>query len=505
MARIHLSLKFRLLMIILVAIIGVAGVAPSALARPVAVSSAADTIGVYRRSNHTFYLSSDNQNPVVAATITIGDDTSYPVIGDWNGDGMDSVGLYYQQVGVFALYDSNVQNAPISQAFVFGNPGDTPLAGRWVSALQSDPIGQLGRAHDGVGVFRSSNGLIYLISAWPQPPNLAVFSDYVIVLGNPGWKGLAGRWNAGALDTAAVYNPADSHFYMTSQSCEGLVTPGPNTFCLQFSTNDTYFGTSRDEPLKGDFAGSGKDGIGVFDPTTGIFSLLNAFPVGSGTHSTPDLTVSFGAAGDIPVAGHFPFRAIQPTVTPTDSPSPTVRPSSTVGVTPTTTPTLVPSTTALPSKTLTLTSTPVFTTTATPTNTSQPSVTLSTTTTLTVSPFATSIPPTAGPSPTRTNTVTPTLTSTTQPTLTLSPIPSQTVAPTFTATYTRTSSVTPSPTLTRSVTPPRTFTPTPTHSATPNPTATSTSTSTPANATPFPTATASPTAPDLCFDGICPP
>lgn len=259
-----------------------------------------DTIGVYRPSIHTFLLRYSNTAGPADALIQLGDDNTYPVIGDWNGDGIDTIGIYNRKYGIFTLYNSNTSNAPIAYQFVFGNPNDVPLAGHWVDVIPNDAVGH---PHDGVGVHRRSNGLIYLASAWPGF-NANIYSDYVIVLGDPGWQGLAGKWNGGLLDTAGVYRPDTSRFYMTNQSCNGTL-PGPNVFCNQYSDNDTYFGTYNDIAIKGDWAGLGQDGIGVFHPASGTFSLKNVFPPGSKTVSQPDLRLAFGSPGDIPFSGHW--------------------------------------------------------------------------------------------------------------------------------------------------------------------------------------------------------
>ncbi len=263
-----------------------------------------DTLGLYHPANHTFYLSNSNTNPTANIGFSIGGVGAFPLAGDWDGDGYDTVGLYYQNVGVFALYDSNTATAPLAQNFVFGRPGDIPLAGRWVTALQNDPVGNMGKIHDGVGVFRPSNGLIYLISAWPQPPNLTVYSDYAIVLGNPGWQGLAGKWTGGILDTAAAFRPNTARFYMTSQSCNGT-PPGPAVFCIQYATHDVFMGSPNDVPLKGDWIGSGMDGIAVYHPATSMFYLKNSFPAGTQYIAQPDSRAVFGSPGDIPLAGRW--------------------------------------------------------------------------------------------------------------------------------------------------------------------------------------------------------
>ncbi len=279
---------------------------------------APDTIGFYNRNNSTFYLRNSNTPGTADIIVTVGDVNSYPVVGDWDGDGFDTVGIYNQQLGFFTLYDSNVQGASFTRQFIFGNPNDIPLSGRWVYAIQNDGVG---RYHDGVGVFRPSNGLIYLASAWPGV-NQNIYADYTIVLGNPGWLGLAGKWNGGALDTAAVYEPDYAHFWMTNQSCNGT-PPGNNVLCLQFSDNDTFYGIVLDRPFKGDWTGIGQDGIGIYRLSNGTFYLKNVFPIGSKTISQPDSSVVFGITGsNIPVSGHW--KPLPPTAPKAAVPAPII-------------------------------------------------------------------------------------------------------------------------------------------------------------------------------------
>lgn len=278
-------------------------------ALPAIVSARTKHIGFYNRSNATFYLRNSNTSGYADITVTHGDGNTYPVVGDWDGDGIDTVGLYNQATGVFLLYDSNAQNAPVTRAFVFGNPGDKPMSGRWVDGTPNDPVG---KPHDGVGVRRDSNGLIYLISAFP---NGAVYADYTIVLGNPGWPGFAGRWYGSPFDTSGVYNPSIGRWYFTAASCNGI-PPGPNVFCNQFSTSDQYFGSPGGIPFAGDWVGTGVTGIGLYNPTTANFSLLNFVatnqfnpPPGPGAN----YSFQFGNpnCNCIPLAGHW-IREQQP-------------------------------------------------------------------------------------------------------------------------------------------------------------------------------------------------
>ncbi len=239
-----------------------------------------DTFGIYRPSNQTYYLR--NSNTTGGPDITVqygylcsGNPCTYPIVGDWNGDGIDTIGLYDQTTGVFLLRDANVPGAP-NYSFVLGNPNDQPMAGRWTSDM----------AHDGAGVFRPSNGILYL------KKNLTTgFSDYFAVMGNPGDVGLAGDWNGDGLDSVGVYRPSQSHFYMTNNNQPSGIT---------FSDLDFLYGDgSQDKPFVGDWTGDGISRPGVF--RNGFVMLRNSL-----TGGAPDLIFLFGGAtGDMPLAGKW--------------------------------------------------------------------------------------------------------------------------------------------------------------------------------------------------------
>ncbi|MBK7452587.1 MAG: hypothetical protein IPJ46_02405 [Anaerolineales bacterium] len=51
-----------------------------------------------------------------------------PVTGDWDNDGMDTIGVYRN--GSFYLRNSNTLGFA-DLVFALGNPGDMPIAGNW--------------------------------------------------------------------------------------------------------------------------------------------------------------------------------------------------------------------------------------------------------------------------------------------------------------------------------------------------------------------------------------
>jgi hypothetical protein len=234
-----------------------------------------DTVGEFRPTTTQFLLRNYLAEGQPDVTITFGNSSTLPVVGDWNGDGVDTIGTYDTTNSLFSLKDSNSSGAPISYEVVLGIPGDVPIAGDW----DGDGI-------DGIGVFRPSNGRIYL-----RQTASSGMADFTMVLGISGDRPVAGRWdNTMTHDGIGVYRPSSNTFFLSRQICNCSVTGD-----YQF-----VYGESGDLPVAGDWNGDRISGVGVFRPATGQFLLRNSLSTG-----VPDLTFSFGQNGDRPVAGHW--------------------------------------------------------------------------------------------------------------------------------------------------------------------------------------------------------
>jgi Tol biopolymer transport system component len=99
-----------------------------------------------------------------------------PVAGDWNGDNLETPGVYRPgDPGSFLLTNSltNVVDA----TFIFGGPSDLPLAGDW-----------LGEGSDRVGVFLPGSQVMLLAADISGKPGLQV------TFGQPGDLPVAGSW-----------------------------------------------------------------------------------------------------------------------------------------------------------------------------------------------------------------------------------------------------------------------------------------------------------------------
>ncbi len=240
---------------------------------PPTMLQAPDTIGMY--ANGTFYLRNTNTTGpanLIVAYQPYKSGTVYPVTGDWNGDGIDTVGSYVSAIGAFYLRDSNTPGIP-NHTFTFGSPGDRPLSGYWDATMTGD----------GVGVYRPSNGILYLKRSLTTG-----FADYFMILGRPGDYGIAGDWDGNGYDSVGVYRGSNDTFYLSNTIGQGVI----------YGNAQFVFGAPSMTPFAGDWTGSGVSRVGMF--ANGRVYLRNSFTTG-----TADTTFIYGSAGALPLAGHW--------------------------------------------------------------------------------------------------------------------------------------------------------------------------------------------------------
>lgn len=230
-----------------------------------------DTIGVFK--NGSWFLRNSNSAGAQDIFVSFNPGAqNLPVVGDWNGDGVDTVGIYDNFNGVFYLSDSNITPA-INYTAVFGNPADTPLHGRWYN----------GALHDGIGVYRNNNGIIYLKNEITTGTD-----NFYLVLGNPGDVGIAGDWNYDGVDTVGVYRPGNQTWYLSNVNGNGI------TF-----SDIAFEWLSTNRIVAGDWNADGIMTVGYLT-TNGVFSLHSANTTGAADNNFP-----FGPSDAYPVAGKW--------------------------------------------------------------------------------------------------------------------------------------------------------------------------------------------------------
>jgi len=114
----------------------------------------------------------------------------FPVAGDWDGDGKDTIGLYEPKTGRFYLRNANSAGAPGVVPLGRPDTGWLPVAGDW-----------FGDDADGVGLYDPASGTFTLVAlmrrARPQP----------FVFGPPGLRPIVGDWDKDGIDTIGLHDP----------------------------------------------------------------------------------------------------------------------------------------------------------------------------------------------------------------------------------------------------------------------------------------------------------
>jgi Tol biopolymer transport system component len=205
-----------------------------------------DDVGVFRPSTHQFLLRQQTVNccPITLSTTVItvnfGQSGDLAVVGDWNGDGIDSPGVFRPTTGQWFL--TNLLSAiprPLINFFFGGAPGDQPVAGDW--------------NHDGkdsIGLFRATTNEFLLRNA-----NSSGNPDISLIFGAPGDLPLIGDWNADGVDTVGLLR--NGTMFLS------------NTFVPTVDLTFT-FGASGDRPVAGDWNGvNNPPNSGVNSPSNG--------------------------------------------------------------------------------------------------------------------------------------------------------------------------------------------------------------------------------------------
>jgi hypothetical protein len=231
-----------------------------------------------------FRLSATNARGASQTTVRItgsGGIIGIPVSGDWNGDGVDTVGNFDQSTATFYLRNTNsIGSADLTFVFGTGGAGWLPIAGDW----NGDHV-------DTIGVYNPSTQTFYL-----RNTNSAGLPDITFTFtgASSTWLPIAGDWNGDGITTVGLYDPATNTFYLRNSN-----TTGGADLTFVFGTGSGLL------PVAGDWDGDGVTTIGVYDSTgtaAGTFKLRNHNSAG-----TPDIQFvdGFLSGGAAPVSGKW--------------------------------------------------------------------------------------------------------------------------------------------------------------------------------------------------------
>jgi hypothetical protein len=228
-----------------------------------------DSLGGYNPATSVFTLRNGTQETSVA----LGNPGDIPVIGDWDGDGDDTIGVFRD--GTWTLSNENVNPVPF-QVFL-GVAGDIPVVGDW----NND-------GRDTVGVFRAGIPGFLLTN-----DNITV--DEIVPFGQFGDTPLAGDWDGDGDDDIGVFRAGT---FFLDLNLTGVVA--------ELTAN---FGAATDLPFVGDWDGDGAMTIGVLHPVgrSNVFQLRNSITTGAAdlTVNASPLVTPLGLAGIRPLAGDY--------------------------------------------------------------------------------------------------------------------------------------------------------------------------------------------------------
>lgn len=228
-------------------------------------------IGLYDPSSSTFYERNASNGGPASATFGYGPTASgwVPLIGDWNGDRIETAGLYDPATSTFFLRNSN-SGGLADLTFGYGPPGAgwVPVVGDW----NGDGI-------DTIGLYSPGSGTFFLRNSHSAGPADITF-NYGPAIAT--WIPVVGDWNGDGMDTVGLYNPSAATFFLKNAN-----SPGPAD--LTFAYGPALAGFA---PVVGDWNGDRTDTVGVYNGATGAFFLRN-----SNSPGPASLTFTYGPSG----------------------------------------------------------------------------------------------------------------------------------------------------------------------------------------------------------------
>ncbi len=169
-----------------------------------------ETPGLYRRSDGYVYLRNSNSQGIADIRYFFGDPGDVPVAGDFDGDGFDTVSIYrpsnqtFYVINKLGANDGGLGAAEVS--YVFGDPGDQPFVGDF----DGDGV-------ETAGLHRASTGLVYFRNSHTQG-----VADAQFVFGDPGDRLVAGDWTGNAVYTPGLFRPSDTTVYLRYTNTQGI-------------------------------------------------------------------------------------------------------------------------------------------------------------------------------------------------------------------------------------------------------------------------------------------
>ncbi|WP_324650821.1 ThuA domain-containing protein [Georgenia sp. H159] len=211
---------------------------------------------------HGFFLSNDWKG-TTAHAFHYGRFTDEVFIGDWDGDGTDSIAV--RRDGVF--YVSNAPRGGVAdEVFAYGRPGDRVLVGDWDG--------------DGTDTFAVRRGNVYFV----KNSLTGGAADAVVAYGRVGDAVLVGDWDGDSRDSLAVRR--GSQYFVKNSIAGGM------------ADEVFHYGRAGDVTMAGDWDGDSRDTLLV--RRGNVYFAKNSLSGGDA-----DVVVHYGRVGDQAFVGDW--------------------------------------------------------------------------------------------------------------------------------------------------------------------------------------------------------
>ena len=169
------------------------------------------TPGLFRTSDAFAYLRNSKTQGIADIRFFFGNPSDIPLAGDFIGDGCDTLSIYRPSEARFYIIKKLGKNegclGAAEYSFLFGNSGDKPVVGDW----DGDGVDEIGLHRETTGFFYYRNTLTTGVA------------DGQFYFGDPGDRLVVGDWGVvDGRCTPAVFRPANSTFYFRHTLTQGI-------------------------------------------------------------------------------------------------------------------------------------------------------------------------------------------------------------------------------------------------------------------------------------------
>lgn len=246
----------------------------------------ASLVGVWDDVNARFLLAPRNEASVDATVVLFGEAGDLPLLGDWDGDGTATVGVYRPSALSFFLRNSLTSGAA-ETATAFGTAGDLPVVGDWNADGKDD-----------LGVYRPAERKFFLTTSLNDPNSAVTTVNFSTLESATDAQPVAGDWDGNGTADVGLYVPSTAAFKLATST-------NPAAFAHAFTLGTPGAAASV---VAGDWDANGSVTVGLWSPTTGEFFLRNTLAVTASATAPESVQFLYGppASANRAVSGRRP-------------------------------------------------------------------------------------------------------------------------------------------------------------------------------------------------------